>query len=395
MSYSDKNKTKHSWVIDGGTLNGIPSNSQNGDTLLAIFPVGSNPEEMREISNALGTVQVTEVVAQQSKVIITEGNEKLDKNESYWAVVTHLPLKRLKVYIEGEQGDEIGVELALQALNKAAAEENPSLFVEKVDEAKDADYRLLARQGQYWIIEQTTDRPIVAPIPEKSDIQGYTAKRARQTIQRLEHIARWINILELDSPANSTIKAEDVEMEIIVVSGDKPSSTYENNLYKQESYFHLEYFNKNGEWQPPELKIRLKNNSHKTIYCNILDLSGNFAVYAEFFTPEKSSIRLEPNSERTTDEGEMKIPEDYLKQGIAEYKEILKLIVSTSEFNASLLEQDELDVPPPTYRSVPLTGGTLDKLMAQVYSRKWESKSKGKLDDWMTKQVTLKIVRPQ
>ncbi|WP_016948907.1 hypothetical protein [Anabaena sp. PCC 7108] len=63
--------------------------------------------------------------------------------------------------------------------------------------------------------------------------------------------------------------------------------------------------------------------------------------------------------------------------------------------NASLLEQDELDVPPLTYRSVPLTGGTLDKLMAQVYSRKWESKSKGKLDDWMTKQVSLKIVHPQ
>ncbi len=160
LIYSSKDK----WVIDGGALHGIPRAS--GDILLAIFPVGSNPEQLRQTGEALSQARVTQVLPQRSKVEIINGGKILSNNESYWAVITSLPLEPLKVYFQGE---EVGVELAHQALLKAGANQNSSLYVRRVDASAEADYKLLARNGQYWLTQPQDERPLVAPLPEKPD----------------------------------------------------------------------------------------------------------------------------------------------------------------------------------------------------------------------------------
>ncbi|WP_407891349.1 hypothetical protein [Scytonema sp. NUACC26] len=57
--------------------------------------------------------------------------------------------------------------------------------------------------GQYWIKKASDRHPLVAPIPETPDNDGYTPQRAHQVIQRLEHIARWQNILDLKTSPTS------------------------------------------------------------------------------------------------------------------------------------------------------------------------------------------------
>lgn len=384
LTYSNNQR---SWVIDGGALHGIVKSSQGGDTLLAIFEVGRTPEQLRQLSNALGEARVTEVTSKQSKVAITMGSERLSQS-SYWAVVTSLPLKPLKVYIQSEPGEEIGVQKALYQLNASAPGGKPSLFVQQVGKLENADYILSARKGQYWITQPTNDCSLIAPIPEKPDERGYTEERADKVIQRLEHIARWTNVLELESPANSEIKPDDVEIEIFILDGKESASS--------DSEKRLEYTYATGQWYPPNIQITLRNRSLKTLYCNIINLECNFAISADFFE-EKSCIRLKPATESGSEriiEGAVEIPEIYLKQRVTECKDIFKLIVSTSEFDASLLEQNELDVLPRLSRSVELNSGTLNKLMAQVYTRKFVSNNHGKYDDWMTKQVTLNIIYP-
>ncbi|HEY9613617.1 caspase family protein, partial [Allocoleopsis sp.] len=277
LTYSSKDK---SWAIDGGTLHGIPKSS--GDILLAIFPAGSTPEQLRQsdseavatlgASEALLQARVTQVLPQRSKVELISDNQILSENESYWAVVTSLPIEPLKVYFQGEQA---GIELAHQALLKADANERSSLYVRRVDASTDADYQLLAREGQYWLTLPTDDRPLVAPLPEKPDQASYTPERALQVIQRLEHIARWTNTLELESPATTRIKPDDLKMEIVLhtlgassLDGDNSETTA-----KEASDMRLEYEYQDGEWSPPTYYVRLTNNSKKTLYCNVLDLT--------------------------------------------------------------------------------------------------------------------------
>ena len=98
LIYSSNDKT---WAIDGGALHGIPRAS--GDILLAIFPVGSTSEQLRQTGEALSPARVTQVLPQRSKVEIINGGKILSENESYWAVITSLPLEPLKVYFQGEE----------------------------------------------------------------------------------------------------------------------------------------------------------------------------------------------------------------------------------------------------------------------------------------------------
>ncbi|MBR8840658.1 MAG: caspase family protein [Stigonema ocellatum SAG 48.90 = DSM 106950] len=389
------NQQDKSWVIDGGSLYGIP---QSGDTLLALFPQGSSPQQLRQLDAAVGEARVTQVLPQRSKVEIISGGDRLKENESYWAVITSLPLPTLKIYISGDAAETKGVELAQQALQTAAPGNKPSLYVRQVDQAKDADYYLRVSNGQYWITQPEDNRPLVAPIPENSPQAGFTSQSAELVMIRLEHIARWQNILRLTSPATSRIKPDDVQMEITLLSGRQESSPTGDKATTSSSEMRIEYIDENGEWKPPTIQVKVTNHSDKTLYYNVLDLSESYAVSVPFFA-QQSSIRLSPKGAEASvtvesfEDLTFIIPDEFLAQGITEYQEIFKLIVSTTDFDASVLEQDGLKPPAPT-RSVGEYQGTFNSLLAGVKSRE-AVRAKGNYDDWMTKEVKITIVRPQ
>ncbi len=175
------------------------------------------------------------MLPQKSKVEIISGSDKLSQDETYFAVVTSLPLPPLKVYFKGEAAE---LESVQQALQTVAPGSKPSLYVCQVNDALDADYQLLVQNGQYWITQPKDDRPVVAPIPFDSNQIRYSNDTALQAIYRLEHIARWHNILELRTPATSRIKTDDVQMEMIL-SGQQES--------RSGSEMRVEYTYENGE----------------------------------------------------------------------------------------------------------------------------------------------------
>ncbi|MCX7594047.1 MAG: caspase family protein, partial [Fischerella sp.] len=328
------NQKDNSWVIDGGAVHGIPRHGR--DTLLAIFPTGSTIEQLQDLGAALGEARVTQVLPQRSKVEIVSGSDRLLENASYWAVVTSLPIPALQVYLKGDASEAEGIELAQQALMSAGPSGQPSLYLQPVEEPEDADYYLLAHNGQYWIIHPINNRPVVTPFPERPTQIGYTPYFASKAIQRLEHIARWQNILQLKNPATSRIQPDDIKMEIIVLSGRQESLS--------ASEMRVEYTNENGKWRSPTVQVRLTNNSDKTLYCNVIILSENYAVNVPCFA-EKSSVRLAPKGSESnvtiaSDKLDFIIPNEFWTQGVTEYKDTLKLLVSTAEFDASLLEQD-------------------------------------------------------
>lgn len=363
------------WSIDGGVIQGIPKSNAEETTLLAIFPVGSKPDDLKQVSQALAEVKVTKVLTQKSQVEITRGVENLDPKRSYWAVVTSLPLEPLKVYLEGTETKQ-EVQNALQK----------SLYVRQADNFADADLYLQIRSGEYKIIRD--ERPLVAPLNSPTE-----------AIQALEAIARWRNILNLKSPQRSQIKSQDVEMQIKFVGyADKDGEITNNenpDLLANTSDLRLEYKYVDGEWQPPVIQVRLLNHSQQKLYANVIDLAEDYSVAVPFFDERSSVVLPTANGAGMVagfDDIILSIPDEFLAQGITEYQDIFKLIVSTSDFNASLLEQSGLEPPRQTRGIEPQS--SLDRLMDRVYSRN-ASRSSRRYDDWIAKEIAVTVVKPR
>ena len=379
LSYDEK--THRNWVINGGVLHGIRPKFE-GETKVAIFPQGTKLEELQEIDKAICSATLTQVFTEVS--IAEIDNSQLSQDEPLWAVVTDVPLPKLKVYFQGEAN---GVQLTRTELTRVNSGQ-PSLFVRETESLTDADYYLEAVEGQFWIKQTVDKKPLVAPIPEIRDTQGYTQQRANQIIKRLEHIARWKNILELKTPPTSQIKAGDVEMEVIVNSGGNQFSSK-----TETSVMRGEYTWDGIDLEAPGINVKVSNKSDKDLYFQILELAGSYSIGVPEFFDERSSIVLPKGKVAEGEELQIEIPRAYLDNGINEYDSIIKLIVSTREFDASLLEQPGLENPPPTNRSTGLSG-TLNRLMDNVYTRETKRKKDKYIDNWMTQEVKVILIKP-
>ncbi|MEL7418620.1 MAG: caspase family protein [Cyanobacteria bacterium J06555_3] len=372
------------WVIDGGAVHGINQGTNKETTELAVFPFETPINELSQPENAIANARVLKVMPQLSQIEV----ENLQPETIYKAIVTSLPLPPKGVLFTGETK---GVELARQALQKQSF-----LYVTEVDKLEAAEWQLLARDDQYIITRPVDDRPLVASISQ------YTEATASQAIQRLEHLTRWTNIAELSSPATSRIATDAIAMSI-----------YQGDQELTETDIRLSYYQENGKWQQPTFKVKLTNTSNLSLYCALLDLSDcalkdtashkasrrhRFAVSAELFAT--GGVWLEPGESAWALDGQAIYAavdkELWEHQGITEAKDILKLIVSTAEFDATLLELNELDLPTRAIASPKRGNGTLNRLMSRVQTRAFSSQAETEAvyDDWLTSQVHITTVRP-
>ena len=377
--FYDKN---HNWVIDGGAVHGISQPVGNETTILALFPFDTPTEELRQLSTAVGEANIVEVMPQLSQIQIS-GIGDLDPEMTWKAVITSLPLPPKGVLLLGEPA---GVNLARSTLLNTA-HNHSSLYVREVATPEAAEFKLLARDGNYLITQPADDRPLVAAI------SGYTDATALQGIQRLEHITRWLNITELASPATSRIRPDAVQMLIYQQDGSPLLDTD----------IRLEYRQENGRWRSPTLKIKLKNTSNEPLYCALLALTDFYAVSAGLL--DGGGIWLQPRGQEGDEAWVNRgnpicptVPQQLWQQaGITEVKDILKLIVCSTEFDATLLEQGELDLP--QQRLVPTSrrgNGTLNRLMKKIPTRDLSSRDEEDeiYDDWLTSQISITTVRP-
>lgn len=355
------------WTIDAGAIHGIPQPSAGETTSLAIFPFNARTSDLKERSKAIGEAQVTEVLPQRSKVKIT-GIADLEPGQVFKAIATSLPLPPKGVVLVG---DMFGLDLARTALQS-------SLYVKETQDS--AELKLIARNNQYWITRSIDDRPLV------SLVRSYTSETASQIVHRLEHIARWQNILELASPAISRIQPDAVQMQI-----------YQNGRELQELEIRLSYQQDKHRLKQPSFKIKLKNTSNEALYCALLNLTDRYAVTAGLF--EAGGIWLNPGEEVWALGNQPiypTVPEKRWKQGITETRDILKLIVATTEFDATLLEQAEIDLPALPTRTVSRGQGTLNRLMNRVQHRALRAiPEEDEYDDWVTSQIVITTVRPR
>ncbi|QDV37457.1 caspase family protein [Tautonia plasticadhaerens] len=373
------------WRIDGGAVHGLPAVDPTDPTLLEVFPFGVPDDDLRTASKALRRVTLSRVEPTSS---VVEGGEALDPEQAYKAVIAAMPLPRIGVVFELPDSD--GAKLAIQALATARDGSQPSLYVREAGIGAIARFRLLAEGGGYVITSPESDRPLVARI------EGQTPATARLAFQRLEHMAKWILASELSNP-NTSVQPEDVVLELLDADGQPlpgPSIRLEYQL------------DTNGKWQPPRFKIRLVNktgydlatgvDNGRVLYCGLLDLTDTFAISPLL---EAGYVRLGPGESYEAFQGkfvEAKVPDKVWQQGIVEYKDVLKLIVCTKEFNTHLMRQGPLDLPGTKSTTRGITRrGSLNRLMDRLQTREIGVVSEGEdLDDWWATQVIFTTVRP-
>ena len=352
------------WIIDGGAVHGIPPVVDEQTTTLALFPFETPLSQLGKPESAAGAARVTGCGPTRSKVAIELSNGgHLEQQQIYRAVITAYPLALAAPLSIEIVGDAKGVELARSVLRK-----HGSLFVrEAIDDAR---FRLIARPDGYRIMRVADDRPLVV------DVNGTGEGDAQKAIFNLEHIARWQRIAELSNPA-TRLKSSDVQMEISLMPGPgAPSDTRARvvDVADNRSELRLEYSYVKGEWVPPKLKVRLKNTSERELHCVLLDLPETYGVFTDLLPG--GSIRLKPGEEAYAMNGDpipVTVPDKLWQAGLEEIKDLLKLVVSTEECDATLFQMDELDV--------------------KVTTRHVGPNAK-KLEDWITSEVSVTTVRP-
>ncbi len=363
-------------------MHGVPPRKGEETTRLALFPIDSPPQSLRQLSNKEGEAEVTEVLPQVSKVKIS-GIANLDSEPkpTFKAVITSLPLPPKSVRLEG---DGAGIELLRQALQANEDENKTSLYVQEAAASETVEFRVLARNGEYIITRPADDHPLVAEVP------GYTDFSANKVVEQLEHIVRWKNLAELTPPANSRVHPDAIKMEI-----------YQGDKLLQDAQIRLVYEqHQNGNWVQPSFSVKLTNTSNEELYCALLDLTDQYAINTGFF--EAGGVWLKRGEEAWALGKKpiyASVPQPLWQQGITEFKDTLKLIVCTDEFDATLLEQSKLDLG--RQRNVVARRGdlrlsTLNRLLARVQNRDLSStpETDELNDDWVTNQVVITTVRP-
>ena len=373
---------REGWVIDGGIVHGIQGPDGAESTRLALF----DPVTMGKTSApglTIGEARVLQSLSTRSKVALTMNVGDPDPTTTYAAIVTGLPLSPLTVQLAGQ---EAGVALIRSTIATSGPGGSASCWVRETQQP--SDFRLVAEHDGYTLLRTSDDRSVVAH-------RGISAASALRALEDLEHIARWTRIAELTNPGTRLI-SDAVQFDLFLIS---PSGEEQLVDSRAHGDLRFSYDLIDEEPEPPQFKIRLRNQSTRRVYCILLDLPETYAVSSSLL--EGNGVWLDPGAEAWAKvDGNpiipATVPDAFREQGLTEIKDILKLIVSTDECDATLLDQEDLGVRTDSTRGTarPLPANTLGRLMYRMNVRTFGGPTPSSLTDWTTSELSVTIVRP-
>jgi pimeloyl-ACP methyl ester carboxylesterase len=364
------------WVIDGGAVHGVRMNSVSETTTLAVFGLESQVEDWQDLNGALATLEVTQVLPELSKVNVKPTGAALEKI-TYRAIVTGQPVPALGVWLTG---DAAGVTLAREAMLNARGAGLVSLFVREATSQDDATFRLHAEANHFRITRAGSQRRLGQIV---TDVQGFDPEGSKKVTARLEHMARWQLTSQLENPGSRLGNAIELKVSPVPSPPEPWPDTGEVKL-EQTSV------------EAPEYTIRLKNTANKPLYCALLYLDESYGVHTDLMQGEW----LKPGEEAFAFGGDpisSWVPDDWYDAGITEVHDRVKLIVSTAEFDATLLAQPELDVALEKDSKAVTRGitNTLSLLMERNNTRAGGTRpgDTTRFADWATNDLPITTVR--
>lgn len=257
------------WWVDAGTMHGIqPPRADHTTTL-----------EVREMANPdgeiLGQVRVSRTESTRSRVGI--GGLALRTDRSYAASVVGLPAPLLAVAVRNKatpSNPEVVDDLRTSLRSSALLEEdNPGSEV--------CNHAAVVLVGTSLVVAQLDGTPLTDGVT--SDALGVS-----RTIARLEHLARWYQIKDIDNPTSRLAGMAVVHL-LEAFPGETPTDAEHRPpiLPRPNGTVELRYRETTSGWAAPQVFVRVRNLSPRDLYCALLSLTDRFACYTTLLPTEK------------------------------------------------------------------------------------------------------------
>lgn len=376
------------WIIDAGSVNGLTSPNQQETTRFALFPFDASANDLHNLRKSIGSAELTKVFGTTSRL---KTDAPLNQWTTYKAIPVMLPIKPLLVSFTG---NEMGLKRVRQALATFGPDLQPSLLVAEAQLRETPDLVLEAVSqppaGNQYLIRRTgEDAALVTPTI------GFGIDEAETVIGRLEHIARWTNLMRLNNPF-TRLNTNAVQLHFEVRNRQGKWIPVPLNQEIKLSYHQLP-----GAvvWQKPEFRMKLVNRSQQRLFCMLLNLTEKYKITS---LTEDDGQWLDQGEEYWIFEGatlEGTVPEDFWRQGHHYFRDTLKLIVTTEASYALRLEQADLPVKIAKTRAVPplpaAQPDTLTRLMQRIRLRDSGSQLEGsRISDWYALETVFTTSRP-
>lgn len=356
------------WWLSAGGVHGLSVGDQLEFALL------NNESENKRVHH----VVLTRIEPNRSLLALqTESHAildaLLDPEQQYKAQITQQNNRPVILHISG---DEYGVTLLRQQLQQYYSDhQNAVRFVENTDTA---DYYLLAQQQTYTIYHADKQHQLFKTIEYYDE---FDESNARRVLQQLAHRVRWQQKLYLEN-LYTTLPLDAVSL-VTEYEGVQAIDTHLSLHYKYDNTYS----------SPPQqpcfkLKIRLHPAITRPLYCVLFYFDSSDGYIG---TELLSGVWLMPNdiTEAHAFDGRFiptSIPEHLRQQGINQTSDFVKLIVSESELDASLIQQQGLEAYQTNISVDPAHHATTRGMMVR--------KKKQRYADWMTKTIMLTTIYP-
>ncbi|MFS8103848.1 caspase family protein [Lentzea alba] len=358
------------WWVDAGSLTGIGPTAGGEPPLFAVFARNTPEEHLTDLSRSMATAIVTGIEPGRSAVdVTTKGAAELDTDELYLCRLLSAGLAKTRVRPPVLPDSDFAAALEESLFARAAL---PGEEVELVVSAGADGYR----------VHDALMGPIAA-----AGTPATRANDAEIVVRQLDHITRWRMVRDLANPLGS-ISGEDLELEIVDARKNVPLSP--------DREIRLTYSDPD---RYPKLKIKLRNNSNRELYCAMYGLSEDYEIAS--LLDGKVAAKLAPGEEVWAfGNGNVRaqVPDVLWRQGVTVCDDIIKVVASTEPFDAARLAESALSDEEPVRgtRHVAGTTTTLDRLLARIPTRSLsrEPDDAEAVADWVTKSVVVTVERP-
>ncbi|MEM7016325.1 MAG: caspase family protein [Pseudomonadota bacterium] len=387
--YTLSHSRDNGWMIDGGGIHGIQKPVGDETTVLSLFAADAPIENLSQQNAVIGEAHVIEVMPGSSKVSANLTDGELDDVLTYKAVVSVQPLPAVGVALEG---DMVVLDQVRQGLSQAALDNTASLFVRE-SALSEARLLLKAENNKLSIRRVGDFSPLVV------DIEGSGQEQIDQAIQRLEHIARWLQTADLSNEPVS-LKIDAVQLKIYNV--DPVTKTEEE--VADSGNIRFSYRLHEGKWLAPQYKIKLINTTEHELHCALLGMTESYDIEPGLLPGGSARLKAAgtPEAELWAINGyaiEGYVPDEFWNNGLLQINDMLKLIVSTEPLDGTLLQQGELDIAVDKENVSGTRGDSLNNPLSRLMGRMQTRAMKfggppAALADWVTSERMITVVRP-
>ena len=373
------------WWVDAGAVHGLTAPSGTEEfQLTCIDPV---------TAVSAGTVRVVAVEAGRSRV---EPIGWTPVDTTYRAVVSTVPLPPASIVFDAPDDDAGRAVIAALGATIASAGPGgaPSVHIAAATTATATGLTLRVA------VEPAGDAGprirILRPdgTPATADTAGVDAAAVSKVVSRLEHIARWEQLRSLGE--QRSILGGAIELLMYPAAANEPSLPADRMpLAPVDGGYRLEYTDVGGVPTAPWVFIQLRNTTDRPLYVALLDLTDRYQCHAALFATE----RIDGGHSVTVLGGraiQVTLPSGRAVVPGASARDLLKIVVSEANFDASALELPTLDEPPTRGGTVRVATNTLERLAGIAITRDFGAGQQAALPapEWAARIVPAVTVVP-